>query len=303
MADNPLRYPGGKAMLAEYIHRILYYNRLRGCRFVEPYAGSAAAGIDLLLRRSIQSLTLCEKDIMVYAFWACVVQMPDALCAKIRETPITIGEWRRQAHLRDVREVTKENLLDLGFAGLFFNRTNFSGILNGGPIGGFNQQSAYAIHCRFNKNRIIENIKRIAKYSSQMKVYNGDAMDFLESNKKRFEHGGFFIYLDPPYFAKGKAVYRHYYQPPDHQRLMGVIRQYDCPWLISYDDTPFVRGLYQNMEIESESFSLKYSCAGTKVRGKGRELLLSNIPLDPIKYEAEHGQRAIIDVGKTVPSS
>ena len=50
---NPLRYPGAKRSLVNYIDALLNANHLQGCTFYEPYAGSAAVGLDLLQRGHI----------------------------------------------------------------------------------------------------------------------------------------------------------------------------------------------------------------------------------------------------------
>ena len=59
---NPLRYPGAKRSLTNYIEALLQANHLEGCTFLEPYAGSAAVGLELLQRNRIDRLVLCEKE-------------------------------------------------------------------------------------------------------------------------------------------------------------------------------------------------------------------------------------------------
>ncbi len=98
---NPLRYPGAKRFLANYVDDLICANNLRGCVFFEPYAGSAAVGLELLRRDRIDQLVLCEKDLLLYAFWECVFRETDDLCEKIARTPITIGTWHDQCRFRD----------------------------------------------------------------------------------------------------------------------------------------------------------------------------------------------------------
>jgi putative adenine-specific DNA methyltransferase len=47
------------------------------------------------------------------------------------------------------------------------NRTNRSGILKAGVIGGKNQNGTYKIDARFNKNSIIERIKKLPNIPMQ----------------------------------------------------------------------------------------------------------------------------------------
>ena len=74
-------------------------------------------------------MILCEKDILLYAFWECVFKETDDLCTRIEQTAITIETWRQLNRFRNMTSLEQANLLDFAFAGLFFNRTNFSAIL------------------------------------------------------------------------------------------------------------------------------------------------------------------------------
>ena len=278
---NPLRYPGAKRTLIDYINDLLVDNNLSGCCFVEPYAGSAVVGIELLQRNMINSLILCEKDILLFAFWECVFRKTKALCKKILDTPITIETWRSLDTCRQETKISQKNILILGFAGLFFNRTNFSGILNANPIGGIKQKSEYDIACRFNKQKIVEIINEIAKYRDFVEVHFDDALNFIPSQHFRFARKKCFIYFDPPYFEKGVQIYRHYYTKQEHIRLSMFVKKIKyVDWLISYDDAPFICNLYSDDKTQYRPLFIDYSCA-TRKRSKGNELLISNLPLPP----------------------
>ena len=278
---NPLRYPGAKRILVDYIEKLLIANNLDGCCFFEPYAGSAAVGIELLRRKKIDSLVLCEKDVLLFAFWECVFNNTKALCNKILSTPITVETWKRMNVYREETKICNKNLLDLGFAGLFYNRTNFSGILNANPIGGIEQKSQYKISCRFNKQRIIDTIMEISKSRDSVSVHLDDALEFVSSCSLRFMREKCFIYFDPPYFEKGPKIYRHFYTRQDHVNLSVYVKSLKyVNWLVSYDDSPVICDIYSDKTTQYRPIFLDYSCAATK-RYKGRELLISNLPLPP----------------------
>ena len=278
---NPLRYPGAKRSLVNYIDALLDANHLEGCTFFEPYAGSAAVGLELLQRRRIGNLVLCEKDILLYAFWECVFRETDALCNKIQNTPITIETWQQQNQYRNMTSLAQADLLDLAFAGLFLNRTNFSGILKANPIGGINQTSQYGIDCRFNKPKIIEIILQLSEYRDVIEVNCNDALQFMRTQNAHFLRQDCFAYFDPPYYEKGPKIYRHYYTNNDHITLAHYVRDvHHLDWIISYDDAPFICGLYSNTGAQYQPFFLDYTCA-SKVRTQGQELLISNLPLPP----------------------
>lgn len=284
---NPLRYPGAKRSLVDYIDAVLEANHIRGCTFFEPYAGSAAVGLELLQRGHIGNLVLCEKDILIYAFWECVFRDTEALCDKIHDTPITIETWHELSPYREVTSLEQAERLQLAYAGLFFNRTNFSGILKANPIGGINQTSEYNIDCRFNKSKIIEIILQLAAYKELVEVYYGDALEFMRTQTARFLSQTCFAYFDPPYYEKGPSIYRHYYTDQGHAALARYVRDVrHLDWIISYDDAPFICGLYSDSGARYQPFFLDYTCA-SKARTQGRELLISNLPLPPFPVSKE----------------
>ena len=278
---NPLRYPGAKRSLSNYIDDLIQSNNLQGCRFYEPYAGSAAVGLELLQRGIIDTLVLCEKDILIYALWSCVFNQTDELCACIRETPITIETWLEMEPYRQAATIDQYPLLELGFAGLFFNRTNFSGILKANPIGGINQTSQYTIDCRFNREKLINIIQQLGAYRNHVEVYCEDALEFMRHQQNHFLQENCFAYFDPPYYEKGSKIYRHYYKNQDHIALCEYVSQvHYLDWIISYDDAPFICALYGKTDAQYRPFFLDYSCA-SQVRARGQELLISNLPLPP----------------------
>jgi DNA adenine methylase len=284
ITTNPLRYPGAKRLLVDYIDDLLDANNLRECCFFEPYAGSAAVGLELLQRNHIGNLVLCEKDILLYAFWQSVFCDPISLCKRIDETPITIETWKQLDVYRRVESLNQATILDLGFAGLFFNRTNFSGILKANPIGGINQTSNYNISCRFNKKQITKTILQLSELGSRVAVHYGDAIEYLATQTPRFIRQNSFCYFDPPYYEKGAMIYRHYYTNKNHIALAKFVREVkNLDWIISYDDAPFICGLYSNTGAQYRPFFTDYTCASKK-RSQGKELLISNLPLPPFPY-------------------
>lgn len=266
MNATPLRYPGGKSVMMPFFRELFHINNMEHVVYAEPYAGGVGAGINLLLLNEIERLVINDANKGIYSFWKAVVDESDKLIEMIHTTSITLEEWRKQ---KAIVSQGAEASFELGFATLFLSRTNRSGILNAGPIGGGTQagqdSATYKIDCRFNKERIIEQIRAIAEYRDQIEVHNEDAMDFLNS----LHHNNLFVYLDPPYFKQGKALYLNYYNADNHQQLADyLLGGVPFSWVLSYDNVEPIRTMYA--EQECYTFELNYSAADKK---KGSEFI------------------------------
>lgn len=254
----PLRYPGGKRQLFGFVLKVLEENGLLGCNYIEPYCGGAGLALSLLFNGCVSRIILNDVDRAVYAFWYSVLNRTDELCYLIERTPITIDEYRKQ------REIFKssEDLLELGFAALYLNRTNRSGILTGGPIGGFAQNGPYKLGCRFNKKNIISVVRQTASFKERIELYNLDAAEFLSQIKsKRIRRKVLFV--DPPYYKKGRRLYTNFYKHEDHCKLAKILTAdfKRVPWLLTYDDADEIREIYGKRNVPCVPIKIKYSAA------------------------------------------
>ena len=175
---SPLRYPGGKRRLVPVITRLLEENGLKDIQYAEPYAGGAAVALTLLLREYASVVHINDLSRDVYAFWHTVLHDAPYLCKRIEEVPITMKEWHKQRDIYEDRE--QRELVEVGFATLFLNRTNRSGIISGGVIGGKQQAGRWGLDARFNKEEIIRRIERIGRYKTRIRLYQRDAREFTD---------------------------------------------------------------------------------------------------------------------------
>lgn len=288
--SSPLRYPGGKALLSTYIAGVIEENYLTGCNFYEPYAGGASVSLDLLRLGFISKSVLVEKDPLVYSFWWSAIHSPQELIKGIEACPISIETWNDLQATRLVTDPSSSeySLLQLGLAGLFFNRTNFSGIIGAGPIGGKNQSSKYKIDCRFNKKTIISQIESLQSYRDRIEINFGDAVKFMQARSKEISTGFSFTYIDPPYYLQGPKLYRHSYTDNQHQELAEFIREQGYPWLLSYDDHPRIRELYSNKRVQPIYLDYK-----VKSNRRAQELVISNLVIPPPVYPEANSSQAI----------
>ena len=241
---TPLRYPGGKAKLAGFVKSLIKENRLSDGEYVEPYAGGAAIALELLFEEYVSCIHINDVSRPVHAFWEAVLDHTEPLSRLVRDTPLTVKTWDRQ---RRVMEKPREHdTLALGFATFFLNRTNHSGILNGGIIGGRDQTGPWKIDARYNARELINRIQSIAAMKNRIRLTRKDALKFLRSGVGKWPSKTL-IYLDPPYYVKGRDLYYDFYEPEDHASVAefvrsGITRQ---RWMVSYDNASAIRQLYR----------------------------------------------------------
>ena len=80
---SPLRYPGGKAGLTPFLTDVLDLNDLRGVDYFEPYAGGAGAALGLLSDNIVNTISINDSDLRIFAFWKTVLSEPQRLVEKI----------------------------------------------------------------------------------------------------------------------------------------------------------------------------------------------------------------------------
>lgn len=249
ITDSPLRYPGGKTQLSPLVLDLARANDLHGGVYAEPFAGGAGVAWRLLLNGDMTEVWLNDIDPAVFAFWDTVVNRPDPLCERILCAEVTMEEWTRQ---RRVLSESNASSLDLAYAMFFLNRTNRSGILKGGVIGGKSQSGPYKLDCRFNRDDLIQKIQRIHIYREVIRVSRLDAEKCLLKWVKELPRRAL-LNIDPPYYTQGRDLYLSFYSHDDHSRLAKLVRSLKVPWMLTYDDAPRIEELYCGLPIYRKS--------------------------------------------------
>lgn len=282
MNTTPLRYPGGKSLMTSFFIDLINANGLNNVCYVEPYAGGAGAATNLLLSGAVERIIINDANLGVFSFWQAVVEQTDALVELVLQTPITLEEWRCQ---KKILHTEKTPSLALGFAVFFLSRTNRSGILNAGPIGGSSEEqqakATYKIDCRFNRNDLARRIQAIGERKEDIRVECRDALDFLR-NIEQERH--LLVYLDPPYYVKGKSLYLDYYRAEDHRILASYLQDAPFDWVLSYDNVEEIQKLYPHCSLYR--FSPYYTASDVR---RGEELLTHSPQL--VLPEEQHIRR------------
>lgn len=240
---SPLRYPGGKAKLFRYFVQLIHQNDLFERTYAEPYAGGAGLALKLLGHGFVRSIELNDIDPAIHSFWVAALDHPEEFCNLINSTPLDVEEWRRQRSIYN--NGFKGDHLELGFATFFLNRTSRSGIIEGsGPIGGYAQLGNWKIDARYERKKLIGHVENLQLHRATIALSNTDALDFARSRLSAETH---FTYLDPPYYVKGKKLYKNFYSHDDHVTIAELLRnnREGC-WVTSYDNVPEVYSLHES---------------------------------------------------------
>ncbi|MEZ8011678.1 DNA adenine methylase [Vibrio splendidus] len=278
MFYSPLRYPGGKSKLTAYVVETIRLNNLEGGTYVEPFAGGCAIAWYLLLEGHVENVWINDLDPAIHAFWYSVLNRTDELCQLIDDTDVTIEEWHRQ---KAVYANNRTNSLELGFATFFLNRTNRSGIIKAGVIGGLEQKGNYLLNCRFNKERLVEQIRAIAARRQNIVLTNLDATQFIDEYLPGIE-GPCLVNIDPPYYVKGKGLYQNFFEHDDHYRLYRSVRNIQQPWIVTYDEAPEICGIYA--EFEPQVFGLTYTA---QTKRKGSEVIIHSPVTRKVQFKPD----------------
>ena len=264
---SPLRYPGGKGKLEPFMEAIIRRLGHENGIYIEPFAGGAGIAIRLLEKNIVSEIVINDYDKRIYSFWRAMLSETDRFINSIESVPLNMSEWYRQRDIC-INQAHKYSF-ELGFATFYMNRTNRSGIIKGGAIGGKNQQGVWKLDARFNRENLISRITLIAKKKNRVHYYNKDIESFINHYIVQFDKNAL-VYFDPPYFDKGRQLYLNFFDYSDHERIEKLIsNKVSCDWLITYDDVPEIVNIYSGRKMMR--YDLNYSLSEKK---KAQELII-----------------------------
>lgn len=252
--NTPLRYPGGKGKFAPVVKTIFEENSLVGGHYLEPYAGGAGVALDLLYSNYVSDIHINDIDKAVYSFWESITKNTEEFLRLLIDTPVNMDEWYKQKSI--LNDIECDDVLIKGFAAFFMNRTNRSGILKGGVIGGKKQDGQYTLDARFNKVNLKKRIEKVGLNASKIHVYNEDALDLINRVDLLLPENSL-VYLDPPYYVKGQGLYRNFYNHDDHVCIKNALDNIKTKWIVSYDKCDEIIDIYSDYFMTD--YDLNYS--------------------------------------------
>jgi len=262
---SPLRYPGGKATLAGFFESTIKALGLDRPTYIEPYAGGAGAGLELLLKDVVGNVVINDLDPAIHACWKSMVKDSEEFLRLLKRTPLSIEEWKKQRDIYRRRHDADVDPLALGFATFYLNRTSRSGVLGAGVIGGLAQAGPYKLDARFDKDALRCRIEKLAELSGKIRITKQDGAARL---REYLPKDNTFAYVDPPYVEKGSSLYMSAFQEWDHVELARVLNGHsNTNWVLTYDVSELIKSLYKARELSP--FTLLYSA---HLRGNRGEL-------------------------------
>lgn len=282
--ESPFRYPGGKTQLYDFVADLVQINQPIKT-YIEPFAGGAGIPLKLLKNNLVEKVWINDFDPSIHAVWYHILNSPNQFIKKISKLPFSyknpiddrelmITFWKKQKNIY-LREKNDPISFDGAFATLFLNRTNRSGIINGGPIGGYHQKSNTKLYDRLNTNTLIDKIKFISSNKNRIKLTNLDAINLIKDTEISVNKDTSFIFFDPPYYEQGKNLYFSSLDHQGHETLAKSITEMSSyKWILTYDNAKPIFELYKNIQ-QKYLYLLGYT-ANNKNRGKKQELFFSS---------------------------
>lgn len=277
------RYPGSKLRIAPHIFRHFPPEAYMfdGCglsAYCEPFVGCGAIAMKFLPDLvGAARVYFADADPGVAAYWRAVRREPLRLCELVRGVRATPKSFRT---LKDLDgQPTGDDAVD-GFRKWALHTMSFSGLgaKAGSPIGGWNQDNPdYDITARLRPYRQMRVVVQQHKLLARFAHFECRTQDFLVTLGSLDEDA--FAYLDPPYVEKGNSLYAVSMSPGDHERLAGALRVARYKWVLSYDDHPLVRQLYESWAcVETFEMTATIDAKSDKPRRKNNELVITPRP-------------------------
>lgn len=259
------RYPGGKAKLANEIAPRLERHLSHDIQYREPFFGWGAIGLRLLRTNQLSSIWINDKHPGVASYWTSVIRYPKLLIQFVQNFVPTRLDFflfkdEMLSRLSQPVPTNRNHLIQLGFKKLVLHRLSYSGLgeMAGGPLSD--------ICSRWNPDALCKEIIEDHRDLSKVNIYE-DCCTCL--NFAKMIGGDNLLYLDPPYYIQGPKCYSIAFAHQDHEKLAHLLRQRTSPWLLSYDDCPEIRALYEWAFVET--VPVNYSIAGAN---RKKELLI-----------------------------
>ncbi len=263
---SPLRYPGGKSRA---IGQIMRHVPATTQEYREPFVGGGSVFLAMkrLFGRRIRQYCINDLNHDLYCFWKYARDRNSELAAAVQTFKDGYDDGRQLWHSLN-RPGGASSELERAARFFILNRITFSGLVDSG---GYSQN---AFEYRFTQSSI-ERLARLERMLQGIEICHGDYEAWLYRGGSHV-----FIFLDPPYYrAASSRLYGaggELHTSFDHERFAENMRRCPHKWLITYDDSPFIRDLFGFAHISEWSLQYGMNNYRQAKAKRGRELFIKN---------------------------
>ncbi len=263
-----LKWPGGKRRIVDRLKDRLpgdYVDRV----YVEPFMGGGALYFEI----EPQAAILSDANPCLIRTYAYARDRAPQLIQRLKRDYMDRNDSDSYYAIREQFNHRSVFGVDQAAQFVYLNKTCFNGLFRVNSDGGFNVPfGSYAspaiceAHLLLNAQRLLRNARLFAgDFAMVLHMCEGDE----------------FVYLDPPYYTDAEnftGYVKGGFNDWQHKRLAWVMRQLDargCKVMLSNSDTPFVRELYKDFNVETISAPRTIG-ASTESRKRVNEVVVRN---------------------------
>ncbi len=270
LITSPLRYPGGKSKVVNFLSRFFPsdFKELR-----EPMCGGASITLYWAQVKPEGRYIIGDINYDIYCFWKELKEQPEKLIKEILNIWKSTGDGRKlYEELIERRHKLGDDAFQRAVDFFILNRISFSGTVDSG---GYSEE---AFRKRFTLSSI-EKLLYVSRVLKRIDIFYGDYSELMH-----IEGEDTVIFLDPPYYSSrnsrlyGKRGNLH--TDFDHKRLRNEVVKCRHKILITYDNSPKIKRLYEGFYILEWKMKYGMTNYGRNYLREGDELLIANYPLD-----------------------
>lgn len=243
---SPFRYPGGKTWLIPIVRLWLKQDNTAH-KLIEPFAGGGIVSLTAAFEKLAETIVMVEKDEEVAAVWEAILNGKNQwLAEKIFSFNLT--------HDNVNLELNRTNKApeDIAFCTILKNRVFHGGILAKGSGLIKNGENGKGLTSRWYPKTLRDRITAISYIKDKIDFIRGDAFDIIG---KHIEDNQSYFFIDPPYTIAGKRLYTYY--DIDHEELFNITSKIAGKYMLTYDDTPEIRGLADKYNLQYRMIPMK----------------------------------------------
>lgn len=257
---SPFRYPGGKTWLVPTARKWFAQAQL-GSHLIEPFAGGGIISLTAAAELYFEHVTMVELDDDMAAAWQTILSDNSKwLINQIANFKVTAE------NINDVIAHSTDGIKEKAFSTIVRNRTNHGGILAKGSGLIKTGENGKGLCSRWYASTLIKRIAEVNKMRERITFIHGDAFEYMENY---IEDKDAFFFIDPPYTIAGRRLYNHY--EVDHHRIFENASRMKGHFLLTYDDSPEVRGWAEEFGLPYMTIPMQTTHLVTK-----EELLISD---------------------------